>query len=96
VTDQVYFDIENEEKALGRIVIGLFGDLAPNAVNNFKVLATKGIKGNSYKGTTFNRIIKRFMIQGKLYVFLESIPCSCKSHNFMLKNIDIFLINCLF
>ncbi|CAG4944807.1 unnamed protein product [Colias eurytheme] len=64
VTDQVFFDIQSEEKPIGRIVIGLFGDLAPKAVKNFKVLATKGIDGKSYKGTSFNRIIKRFMIQG--------------------------------
>ncbi|CAK1549919.1 unnamed protein product [Leptosia nina] len=64
VTDQVFFDIANDEKPLGRIVIGLFGDLAPKAVKNFKVLATKGINGKSYKGTSFNRIIKRFMVQG--------------------------------
>lgn len=70
VTDQVYFDIKSEEKLLGRVVIGLFGDLAPNAVKNFKVLATKGIKGKSYKGTSFNRIIKRFMVQGELAFFI--------------------------
>ncbi|XP_038206754.1 peptidyl-prolyl cis-trans isomerase, rhodopsin-specific isozyme-like [Zerene cesonia] len=64
VTDQVFFDIQSEEKPIGRIVIGLFGDLAPKAVKNFKVLATKGINGKSYKGTSFNRIIKRFMVQG--------------------------------
>ncbi|CAK1603125.1 unnamed protein product [Parnassius mnemosyne] len=64
VTDQVYFDIHREDKAVGRIVIGLFGDLAPRAVKNFKVLASKGIRGKSYKGTSFTRIIKRFMIQG--------------------------------
>ncbi|XP_045775174.1 peptidyl-prolyl cis-trans isomerase, rhodopsin-specific isozyme-like isoform X1 [Maniola jurtina] len=64
VTDQVFLDIHHQDKPLGRIVIGLFGDLAPKAVKNFKILATKGIKGKSYKGTRFNRIIKRFMIQG--------------------------------
>ncbi|KAI8427890.1 hypothetical protein MSG28_002245 [Choristoneura fumiferana] len=64
VTDQVYLDIQDENRLLGRVVIGLFGDLAPKAVRNFKVLATKGIKGKSYKGTSFNRIIKRFMVQG--------------------------------
>ncbi|XP_053625869.1 peptidyl-prolyl cis-trans isomerase, rhodopsin-specific isozyme-like isoform X2 [Plodia interpunctella] len=50
VTDQVYLDIRSEDKSLGRIVIGLFGDLAPKTVKNFKVLATKGINGKSYKG----------------------------------------------
>lgn len=71
MTDQVYLDIEREDKTIGRIVIGLFGDLAPRAVKNFKVLATKGIKGKSYKGTRFNRIVKRFMIQGVInYIFI--------------------------
>nr|QDR50933.1 inactivation no afterpotential A [Heliconius melpomene] len=64
VTDQVYLDIIKEDKPIGRIVIGLFGDLAPKAAKNFKILATKGIKGKSYKGTSFIRVIKRFMIQG--------------------------------
>lgn len=64
VTDQVFLDIKSEERSLGRVVIGLFGDLAPRAVRNFKVLATSGVKGKSYKGTRFNRIIKRFMVQG--------------------------------
>ncbi|XP_050670224.1 peptidyl-prolyl cis-trans isomerase, rhodopsin-specific isozyme-like [Leptidea sinapis] len=64
VTDKVFLDFQSEDKALGRVVIGLFGDLAPKAVKNFKVLATKGIKGKSYKGTCINRILKRFIVQG--------------------------------
>lgn len=66
ITDRVYFDIHSEDKPLGKIVVGLFGDLAPRAVENFKVLASNGINGRSYRGTKFNRIIKRFMIQGKM------------------------------
>lgn len=61
----MFFEITNEDKVLGRVVIGLFGDLAPKAVKNFKVLASKGINGKSYKGTSFTRIIKRFMVQGE-------------------------------
>lgn len=76
VTDQVFFEIHREDQTLGRIVIGLFGDLAPKAVKNFKVLATKGVNGKSYKGTRFNRIIKRFMVQGmKLIINLFSSCC---------------------
>lgn len=72
VTDQVFFEIRREDQTLGRIVIGLFGDLAPKAVKNFKVLATKGINGKSYKGTRFNRIIKRFMVQGKKLILFSN------------------------
>lgn len=64
----MFIDIHTEEKLLGRVVIGLFGDLAPKAVKNFKVLATTGINGKSYKGTRFNRIIKRFMVQGESFL----------------------------
>ncbi|XP_018325855.1 peptidyl-prolyl cis-trans isomerase, rhodopsin-specific isozyme-like [Agrilus planipennis] len=64
VTDQVYFDIKNDEKKLGRIVIGLFGDIAPKTVENFKVIATEGINGKSYAGTKFFKVIQKFIIQG--------------------------------
>jgi peptidyl-prolyl cis-trans isomerase B (cyclophilin B) len=48
------------ETSHGTIVLEFFPDLAPGHVENFKKLARKGF----YDGTTFHRIIKRFMIQG--------------------------------
>ncbi|XP_043467321.1 peptidyl-prolyl cis-trans isomerase 6 [Leptopilina heterotoma] len=64
VTDQVYFDIMINDKPVGRITIGLFGELAPKTVKNFVTLATTGINGKSYTGSKFHRVIKKFMIQG--------------------------------
>jgi peptidyl-prolyl cis-trans isomerase B (cyclophilin B) len=39
ITDKVYFDMEQDGKPLGRIVIGLFGEVVPRTVKNFKTLA---------------------------------------------------------
>ncbi|XP_063236195.1 peptidyl-prolyl cis-trans isomerase B-like [Bacillus rossius redtenbacheri] len=64
VTDQVFFDVTIGGEAAGRIVVGLFGDVAPKTVKNFVTLATEGVDGMKYEGTSFHRVIKKFMIQG--------------------------------
>jgi len=53
-------EVEYDGKALGRIVFRFFPEAAPNHVAAFKKLAREGF----YDGTTFHRVIPRFMIQG--------------------------------
>ena len=70
VTNKVFFDIEIDGKAAGRVVFGLFGETVPKTTENFRALCTgeKG-QGNAgkplhFKGSHFHRIIPGFMAQG--------------------------------
>ncbi|XP_041816995.1 NK-tumor recognition protein isoform X2 [Chelmon rostratus] len=68
---QCYFDVELNREPVGRIVFQLFSDICPKTCKNFLSLCT-GERGTGkitgkklcYKGSTFHRVVKNFMIQG--------------------------------
>lgn len=52
-----------DDHPAGRMIIGLFGTIAPRTVDNFITIAESGIDGKTYTGSLFHRVIKRFLIQ---------------------------------
>jgi len=64
VTSKVFLDVSIGGKPIGRIVIGLFGRTSPLTAKNFETIAAGTMNGLTYKGATFHRVIKGFMMQG--------------------------------
>ena len=66
----VFFDITVGQTNIGRILFELFSDVCPKTAENFRQFCTGEYKVNGipqgYKGATFHRVIKDFMIQGEL------------------------------
>ncbi|MFD8808556.1 peptidylprolyl isomerase [Streptomyces sp. NPDC059597] len=63
MSDNVYFDINIDDKPAGRIVFRLYDDVVPKTAKNFRELAT-GEHGFGYAGSPFHRVIPQFMLQG--------------------------------
>lgn len=69
VTEKIYFDVTiGGVSKSERIVFGLFGNTVPLTVKNFATICTEGVNNNQYNfnGTIFHRVIRQFMIQGKI------------------------------
>lgn len=74
---RVFFDVTIDGNLAGRIVMELYNDIAPRTCNNFLMLCT-GMAGTGkisgkplhYKGSTFHRVIKNFMIQARIFLKL--------------------------
>jgi len=68
---KVFLDVRQGGKNLGKIILSLYNDVTPRTAENFRALCT-GEKGKGkttskplhFKGSTFHRVIKDFMLQG--------------------------------
>lgn len=74
VTERVFLEISIDGHIIGRIILGLFGKIAPKAVQNFSSLC-KCDRGKApitgkdmcYKGSVIHRVIPNFLVQGGDY-----------------------------
>mmetsp|Transcript_5246 Transcript_5246/g.6608 ORF Transcript_5246/g.6608 Transcript_5246/m.6608 type:complete len:185 (+) Transcript_5246:333-887(+) len=92
----VFFDISIGGVSQGRIRMELFKDVCPKTAENFRQLCTgefiHGGVPTGYKGCTFHRVIKDFMIQGGDFLSGDGKGCisiygsSFPDENFQLQH----------
>lgn len=63
VTSKCFMDVSIGGAPAGRLVIDLYGGIAPRAAENFRALCT-GEKGFGYAGSSFYRVIDGLTLQG--------------------------------
>ncbi|KAK2507691.1 hypothetical protein MC885_002806 [Smutsia gigantea] len=97
---QCHFDIEINREPVGRIMFQLFSDICPKTCKNFLCLCSgeKGLgkttgKKLCYKGSTFHRVVKNFMIQGNGKGGESIYGGYFKDENFILKHDRAFLLS---
>eukprot|EP01063_Lacrimia_lanifica_P031563 TRINITY_DN522_c5_g1_i1.p1 TRINITY_DN522_c5_g1~~TRINITY_DN522_c5_g1_i1.p1 ORF type:complete len:211 (+),score=74.80 TRINITY_DN522_c5_g1_i1:66-698(+) len=94
----VFFDVSIGGVPAGRIKMELFADVVPKTAENFRQMCTGEFKDKTsgaamgYKGCTFHRVIKDFMVQagdflnhdgtGSISIYGSSFP----DENFSLKH----------
>ena len=92
----VFFDINIGGQDVGRMKMELFADVCPRTAENFRQLCTGEYRKDGvpigYKGATFHRVIKDFMIQGGDFVKGDGTGCcsvygtTFPDENFTLKH----------
>ncbi|XP_065188402.1 peptidyl-prolyl cis-trans isomerase H-like [Sycon ciliatum] len=92
----VFFDINIGGQDIGRMKMELFADVCPRTAENFRQFCTGEFRKEGvpigYKGATFHRVIKDFMIQGGDFVKGDGTGCvsihgtSFPDENFSLKH----------